>query len=141
MLCYQSRSALDYKGTCTYCIIHPCVPSVCFCVRWFITYYTGQRLSMSWWKFGKAAEPAAAPEPEKPKKKICCACPDTKVTDATTVHYNELQVRYVLTHAVHAALLPMPCWPTHVVQLHSCICLPTSHCCISAASCHAAAKR
>jgi hypothetical protein len=37
---------------------------------------------MSWWKFGKAAEPAAAPEPEKPKKKICCACPDTKVTKA-----------------------------------------------------------
>ncbi|WIA20688.1 hypothetical protein OEZ86_004649 [Tetradesmus obliquus] len=33
---------------------------------------------MSWWKFGKAAEPAAVPEPEKPKKKICCACPDTK---------------------------------------------------------------
>ncbi|KAF6259224.1 cytochrome C oxidase copper chaperone-domain-containing protein [Scenedesmus sp. NREL 46B-D3] len=33
---------------------------------------------MSWWKFGKAAEPAAAPEVEMPKKKICCACPDTK---------------------------------------------------------------
>jgi hypothetical protein len=36
---------------------------------------------MSWWPFGKKSEVAALPpaEPEKPKKKICCACPDTKV--------------------------------------------------------------
>lgn len=35
---------------------------------------------MSWWPFGKQADTSApAAEPEKPKKKICCACPDTKV--------------------------------------------------------------
>lgn len=44
---------------------------------------------MGWWPFGgasneasqkqPAAAPAAAAEPaDKPKKKICCACPDTK---------------------------------------------------------------
>jgi hypothetical protein len=39
---------------------------------------------MGLWPFGKKAEPAAPAAPAagadgKPKKKMCCACPDTKV--------------------------------------------------------------
>eukprot|EP00775_Hariotina_reticulata_P009259 gene9259-biopygen11127 len=50
---------------------------------------------MSWWPFGKKPEAAALPpaEPEKPKKKICCACPDTK----------RLRDECIATHGVKAS--------------------------------------
>jgi len=33
---------------------------------------------MSWWPFGKGQEQPVPPPADNPKKKICCACPDTK---------------------------------------------------------------
>jgi hypothetical protein len=38
---------------------------------------------MGLWPFSKKEEPAAPPA-DKPKKKICCACPDTKVSQLSS---------------------------------------------------------